>query len=331
MPIINPEISVLIPVYNTENYIEKCLTSLFSNTFADKCEFIIVNDCSTDNSIEIINKTIKYFQNLEKSIILHNHTKNRGLAAVRNTSMSLAHGKYILFVDSDDWVEKTYIESLYNKITESNADCVICGFFSEFERSKKTKIIIPPRTKNEWKYIYTDLLSGRMPAYMWNKIFKKSIVDENKIMWQEGLNLWEDFYFVAQFFFYANTILTVNKPLYHYRKQISKTITSTMNIEKFNQFTAVLNYITEFLKIKNIYNQFETNYINLCIKSKIITSRKFSNYNRPYSKLFTETEISYIKQSRINSFIILIAKLIIKQKYQIVNLIYLIVNSIWKY
>ncbi len=104
-----------------------------------------------------------------------------------------------------------------------------------------------------------------------------------------------------------------------------------MDIDKFNQFTTVQNYITDFLRNKNIYNHFEIYYVNLCIKSKIITLRKFSNDNRPYDKLFTGTEISYIKQSRGKSLLILIAKLIIKKKYQIVNLIYILVNSIWKW
>ena len=110
---LNPKVSVLIPVYNVRDYVERCLRSVFNNTIIQDCEIIIVNDCSTDDSEKIIIDLIQEYSQLNIQFLKHDC--NKGLAATRNTAFLLAKGEYIICVDSDDWIENNYLEELYNK------------------------------------------------------------------------------------------------------------------------------------------------------------------------------------------------------------------------
>lgn len=144
-----PVISVLIPVYNVEKYIERCLISLFENTIARYCEFIIVDDCSPDNSMNVIQSVLEKYTNIKENTFLHSHDCNRGSAATRNTALLHSHGEYIICVDSDDWVEPDYLERLYVKANETYADIVVCDLYKEFIHKNKEYIHKTIKIKNQ--------------------------------------------------------------------------------------------------------------------------------------------------------------------------------------
>lgn len=125
------KISVMVPVYNTSKYLEKCLESIVNQSLKD-IEIICVNDGSTDNSFEILKK----FSNKDKRIIVINK-KNGGLTSARNTALKIAKGEYCLNIDSDDWIEQGYFEVMYNKAKEDDLDIVISDFYKEFTAEKK--------------------------------------------------------------------------------------------------------------------------------------------------------------------------------------------------
>ena len=127
----NPKVSVIIPVYNVEQYLKQCLDSVVNQTFKD-IEIIIVNDCSPDNSLQIINE----YQQKDSRIVLVDLKENVGLGFSRNEGMKVAKGKYITFVDSDDWVTKDYVEILYNTIEKYQYD-VISPDFYEYDDVKQ--------------------------------------------------------------------------------------------------------------------------------------------------------------------------------------------------
>ena len=130
----NPTVSVIIPVYNVEQYLRKCLDSVINQTFKD-IEIIIVNDCSPDNSLQMI----KEYQTKEERIVLIDLKQNVGLGFARNEGMKIAKGKYITFVDSDDWIASNYIEVLYNNIEKNNLDVVSAS--SHFYDNSLKKLI----------------------------------------------------------------------------------------------------------------------------------------------------------------------------------------------
>ena len=125
------KISVIVPVYNTSKFLEKCLNSIIEQNFKD-IEIIIINDCSTDNSLKIINGFIK----IDSRIILINKEKNEGLSAARNSGIEIARGEYILHIDSDDWIEENYFKNIYENAINNQADMVISDYYLDFNNGK---------------------------------------------------------------------------------------------------------------------------------------------------------------------------------------------------
>ena len=131
----NIEVSICIPVFGVENYITACLKSVLQQTLIDKIEIILVDDCTPDKSIDIATKLLQSHHNVHSQLI--KHEKNKGLAAARNTGLAAAHGKYVIFLDSDDWVEPDYIELLYKTAENGNYDITGCDYISEYENHRE--------------------------------------------------------------------------------------------------------------------------------------------------------------------------------------------------
>ncbi len=123
------KVSVIIPIYGVEKYIEKCARSLFDQTLKSNVEFIFVNDCTKDDSINILNNVISEYPSRKDQIIVINHDTNKGLATARKTGLSYSSGTYIVNVDSDDYFESDMLESMYNKAEENNAEIVVADYF----------------------------------------------------------------------------------------------------------------------------------------------------------------------------------------------------------
>lgn len=129
---VKPLISVLIPIYKVEAYIEKCVKSLFGQTY-ENIEYIFVDDCTPDNSIAVLQSVMeKYPCRRNRTRIIRNAT-NQGIAAVRNILLENATGEYVIFIDSDDWVELSMIENLVNEAQATDADIVCCDLIVEYE------------------------------------------------------------------------------------------------------------------------------------------------------------------------------------------------------
>ena len=231
------KMSVIVPVYNVEEYLPECLDSLISQTLSD-IEIICVNDGSTDNSLEILKK---YGQKDSRIKVVSQ--VNAGVSEARNTAIKAVTGEYVAMVDPDDWLEKDMLEKLYLEAVKKNADIVECDFYEHRElcvdnlkiRRLKPKINFLTDLKIKrgilysWRDIKKKILSIR--AYVWNKIYRTDLI-KNQI-WFEG-RLGEDYYFVVEAFLKANKIVYYNKPLYHYRKRnmsLSATTQKLQNVE----------------------------------------------------------------------------------------------------
>lgn len=243
--LIKPEIkiSILIPVFKTEKYIERCLCSILYNTIINDCEVIIVNDCSPDNSVQVIENVLKKFPLLQENVVLYSHDYNQGSAAARNTALLHARGKYIICVDSDDWVEKDYLEKLYLEAERTSADVVICDLIKEAAHSSVVSI------KNEWCSgdCVQNLLSGRLQAWLPVKLIRHSLLIENGINWREGLNMCEDLLIMTKVFFYTKKVVYLGQPLYHYNCSNESSLTFELNEDKVLQLKNVVKEIENFL------------------------------------------------------------------------------------
>ena len=238
-----PKVSVLIPVYNVELYIKKCCISLFSSTIANECEFIFVNDCSNDKSIQILQETVSRFPELNNNIKIINHMQNKGLASTRNTAISLATGSYLICVDSDDWIEKDYLEKLYNHANENKSDIVLCNVYRE--ESNNT---ISITTTNNNKDLITSTLEGDIFGWLFYKLIRTSLFHNNGIKWIDGINMQEDLIITCKVFFFAKKISFIPDFLYHYNCQNTSSLSHNLNENKIYQIINSVKEIETFLE-----------------------------------------------------------------------------------
>ena len=259
------KISVIIPVYNVEKYIRQCLESVIDQTLKD-IEIIIVNDGTRDNSMEIVEE---YISDERIKII---NKENGGLSSARNAGMKEAKGKYICFIDSDDFIENIMLEELYNKIEKTNSDVADSDVFLYDNKTHEIK----ERKNKEYQKIEKGLfLWGRYNVEVWNKIYRKKFLLDNNIFFEEGI-IHEDDLFSMKVLLLTNKIEHIDKSFYYYRINRSGSIMTDVNLEKeLYSLKIIVNKIKELqeiatcdsfsflmLKLLEIKYLFGLNYLN---------------------------------------------------------------------
>ena len=215
-------VSVIVPIYNVEDYIRQCAESLFCQTWKD-IQFIFVDDGSPDRSIEILNEVLESHPERKDQVIIL-HESNKGLPCARMAGLRKATGDYVIHVDSDDWVEPDYIETLITMALETGADVVYCDFFKEYG-NKSTKIYLEGElSPADGKTALYSMHNSIIRAYMWNKLERRSLYDLDN-MFVPVRAYHEDIVFQSQTLYFARTCVHVHKPLYHYRRRRSGALT----------------------------------------------------------------------------------------------------------
>ena len=267
-----PKVTIIIPVYNVENYIERCLDSVINQTMED-IQIIVVNDGSTDSSKEKIKKYQDKIIYLEK--------ENGGLSSSRNFGLKYATGEYIAFLDSDDYVQKETYGKIYELAKKENSDMVQCGFIWEYPKKKKKAIVEVCKNKNEL------MVKGRVEA--WNKLIKRKIIEEHNIQFPEGL-IYEDMEFFFKLIPYLNKVSYIDEDFIHY-VQRNNSIANTQN-EKTKDIFIILENIINYYKEKNIYENFKTeleyNYVKVLLCSSLKRMCKIKDKKRR-KELLNET------------------------------------------
>lgn len=209
-----PLVSIIVPVYNVEKYIEQCCRSIFEQTYSN-CEYIFVDDCGNDNSIEIVNSIIEECENLKDRIRVIHHDVNKGVAVARRTGVENANGDYILYIDSDDYVRNIMVERLVAIAEDNDADVVVCNYISK--RNTMFDSILPAVQKNHLECMALALHGPELYPVLWNKLIKRSLIVNNSIYAPSGLNYREDLDVVYKLFFFAKTVMLTYEALYYYR------------------------------------------------------------------------------------------------------------------
>ena len=318
-------VSLIIPVYNVEHYIEKCLCSALGQTL-DNIEIIVVNDGATDESMKIVD----IFENKYPNIRIINK-KNGGLSSARNSGLEFAKGKYIAFLDSDDYIEETMLEQMYTSAENRELDIVGCNLTKVDEQGNN---LGQEKNMVDYNHIYdraeatSEYLLNNIPAYAWNKLYRRSLFQDNNITYPVG-KLYEDIGTTFQLISVAERIGFIEEALYLYVQRdgaitkvpsfkAGKDIISTIDGIKNSLVVRELNY-----KYEEVYQCFLLKYLFLAsvlfykryaITRKIEKHSLFSeaNYNSQltsYEELESFRELASIKISEINS------KLILRSKY----------------
>ncbi len=248
------QISVVIPVYNVENYLSKCLDSVLEQSFAN-LEIILVDDGSTDNSPKICDS----YKELDNRIIVI-HQKNKGLSGARNSGIKVAQGEYIYFLDSDDWIEKNCLEELYQIATTTNSQVVVHNV--NLCPTEDEKIL-----KEYWPFKSTVSLLPDMifpyfliqPCWAWNKLYKTDFIKKNNLFFIEGV-LYEDVPFFVDVFLLCQKIAFTPLYLYNYRVGRDGSITVKQSKKQFD-LLKIAEIVTTKLKNKNVSQIVKDNFI----------------------------------------------------------------------
>lgn len=278
------KVSIIIPVYNVDSYIETCLQSVFNQTYQN-IEVIIVDDCGTDHSMEIVEKVVSTYKGTFSIKILH-HNLNSGLSAARNTGIKNATGEYIYFLDSDDTLPNNSIFSLVTIAQEyPNVDFVIGEM--EIKGSNQTYPLLTQKYINNNTIIFTDYLQYKWYIMACNKLLRRKFILEKQLLFKEGL-LHEDEDFSFRLAQSANSMACCYAKTYTYRINNSS-ITSNKTIKNFkdqyriiyNNFQSLAAYYTP-----NINKRIVSDYLINSIFSSIKTIQKEKSISPTEKKEF---------------------------------------------
>lgn len=282
----DPILSIVVPVYNVENYIKQCIQSLVLQTL-NNIEIIVVNDETEDKSIEIV----KQFNDSRIKII---NKKNGGLSSARNAGIKVATGKYIAFVDSDDFIDFiSAYEEIIDIAEEFNSDIVVGNACKYYESEKKipmdtqkdiVKKIFEVNVISGEKYLIESVNNKRIFAPVWLNIYRTELILQNNLYFKEGI-LHEDELFSPQIFLKANKVTFYNKDFYNYRQREGSIMYSLQN--KYKRVKDTFNICFELSKIVNTVSNSEakialSNYIaylalSISYKYKIKLSKEEKN------------------------------------------------------
>lgn len=252
------KISIIIPVYNTENYIEKCIDSIIKQTYSN-IEIFLINDGSTDNSLNICKK----YEIIDKRINVID-IKNKGVSNARNIGLNLCKGNYITFIDSDDFVEKDYIKTMYNKIKENNVDVVISNpikFINNERINEKNKIVDELILEND-NIIKTLLNDEYYYSVCWGKLYSKKVI--KKVSFDTNLRIAEDLDFLLNVFNKSSKILLIKEQYYCCNIRKGSTIRSGYN-EKWNDEVKLCYQIIKKYENTKMEKYAAKRYIRICM------------------------------------------------------------------
>ena len=212
-------VSILVPVFKVEKYIERCARSLFEQTYPN-LEFIFVDDASPDKSIEILQQVIQCYPKWQNSITIIHHHKNRGLAAARNTLIDHCRGEFLFHVDSDDWIEPNAIEVLMKRQFETGADIVSGMFYRHtINKGQEESIKVDPSSqgKDKAETLQAMLKLGSIVA-TWNRLIRSSLYRDNNIRYAEGIDAGEDLMITPRLVYYSRKVASCDSITYHYNQ-----------------------------------------------------------------------------------------------------------------
>ena len=294
----NELISIIIQIYNSENNIDRCIKSVINQTYKN-IEIILIDDGSQDSSLK---KCYEYSKIDSRIRIIHK--ENEGVAIARNVGINSSTGEFITFVDSDDWLDKSAIENLYNDLKEKNVDIVRGNYAIDNERNTYDygklygfeNCLLKNDNNYKRKQLIKEILNGKFLAYVWLLLIKKSILTENKLYFKEKVTMMEDTIFYIELIKLNYNIYISNKINYHYydnlnsvtksKNNILKNIESIINVNSIlfkilndNEYIMIMNTNQCNMIINLIYKLYKINYKdkNFLIKelNKLIDNENF--------------------------------------------------------
>ncbi|MDC1767452.1 MULTISPECIES: glycosyltransferase family 2 protein [Bacteroides] len=241
------KVSVVIPVYGVEKYIERCARSLFEQTL-NEMEYIFINDCTPDASMQILRTVLEDYPHRKNQVLIINHPINQGAAKARENGMRTAKGEYVIHCDSDDWVERDMYRTMYNKAKANNSDIVICKYkevCSQTERTCSQFLGSNPTSK---------IIASPVLCSLFNKLVRREIISSHNIHYPTH-HMMEDAVLCSQIFYYAESIAYIDSSFYFYRinnESICHVSTEDSDLRRWKDSYENVKIIESFLKEQGV-------------------------------------------------------------------------------
>ena len=291
-------VSVIVPIYNVEKYIERCVRSLMEQTLTD-LEYIFVNDCTPDRSMIILESVVAEYPNRRKFVKIIHNERNVGSAAVRNIGLKNATGEYVIHCDSDDWVECDMYEAMYIKAKDTGADIVTTDYYEEH---LKVSCIRKQAYPDDSISCIRKMLLGDLHCGVWNKLVKRKIYQENDVHFPDGINMWEDVLTTIPIFYHASKISYLPKAYYHYVQYNAESYTKRLNENSLQNLIDAVKQLESFLEThglqvleRELCNTKLTAKLNLLLNSR-------GEQQRNWNVLYPEANVYIFAQHNIEWF-----------------------------
>lgn len=291
----NYKVSIIVPIYNVQKYIYKCIDSILSQTYKN-LEIILVDDGSPDNCGKICDE---YASKDNRIIVVH--TKNGGLSAARNVGLNKSTGNFIIFVDSDDYLENSAIEDCLNYIKTNNCDILIFNWYNVYLNNQLKIVKKIPQKINEYyslsnKLLYDAILWDKVPNYVWNKIYKKQLWEN--ISFPQNCNF-EDLAIMPYIFSKAHNISYLDKHLYNYNNSNSSSITS--HISSKNKYGLFLSFFyRQQIALKELNNELYA-YSKIRTIKSAVTSWSLNTVDEKLNNEQRKSIIDYLQNENIDN------------------------------
>ena len=250
-------ISVIIPVYNVEHFVERCITSIMNQTYTDGVECIIINDCTPDRSMEIVERLVSQYDGPIQFRLLY-HENNRGIAAVRNTGLDAATGDYTIYIDSDDYCEPDMLEKMYAKAIEEDADIVVASFWIEY---KDRQVYVMNNVLSDRNRRLKESLLGKYNMSMWNKLIRRNLYIDNQVKYINGVDFAEDSIITYRLFYYAQRVVWLSSAFVHYIKYRSDSYTLSLSLDSLRHILDGEEYVNDFFCLVKLDKELENELI----------------------------------------------------------------------
>ena len=244
----NVKVSILVPFYKVENYVGRCVESLFTQTYQN-IEYVFVNDCTPDRSMEVIQEHIEKYHVKDKcKFIVHEH--NLGISASRNDCLDNMTGDYFLFIDSDDYIDKDMVELLVEAAIKENADISGCGYIEEYVDHS---VMRPQKYTNDHDEMMRAITLLTIKGVMWKLLVRSTIVTEHcdEVRFIPDRNMVDDYLFCCQLFYYAQRFAGVDRCMYHWIQYNPNNYTHT-TIWAVESQAAAIRKVEDFYREKGV-------------------------------------------------------------------------------
>lgn len=270
----NYQVTIIVPVYKAEKFIERCVNSLLNQDF-ESIEYIFINDCTPDKSFEIV-KQISSKSIRKNDIILLENETNLGVGKTRRKGMLSAKGKYVIQIDADDWIEPNMISSFYKRIELDQSDVVTCDYYISFLNNKK--VYRKQEYRPDIEFNLKSIMLGKIHPAFWNTLIKREFYLENKLLPTGEVNMGEDFETLFRVFAQTNKVSYIPKPFIHYTQYNTQSITKTMNESHIKDTIHSINLFEETLQ--KFGDKYEQDFRIMLVfwKKMFLLNRKYKDY-----------------------------------------------------